>query len=58
VFSSLILGFSTVVVTVFIADGIVDYTNGLRDHAGYLYGYWAFISVYLIVGFKSWLKRV
>jgi len=58
VFASLILGCSAVVVAVFIADGIVDYTNGLRDHAGYLYGYWAFISVYLIVGFKSWLKRV
>jgi len=58
VLASLILGSITVAVTLFIAPGIVDCTNTLRDNAVYLYGYWAFISGYLIVGFKSWLKRV
>jgi membrane-associated phospholipid phosphatase len=58
VLASLILGSITVAVTFFIVPGIVDYMNGLSDHSGYLYGYWAFISGYLIIGFKSWLKRV
>lgn len=58
VLSSLILGCFTVTITLNIAPGVIEYTNGLRHHAGYLYGYWAFICCYLIVGFKSWLKRV
>lgn len=58
VLASLILGSVTVVITVSIAPDIIEFTNGLRDHPGFLYGYWAFISGYLIVGFKSWLKRV
>lgn len=58
VLASLVLGGINVALTVLIAPGLMEYTNGLRDHAGYLYGYWAFISGFIIVGFKSWLKRV
>jgi hypothetical protein len=36
----------------------MGYIHGLKNHAGYLYGYWAFIIVFLIAAFKSWMKRV
>jgi len=58
VLSSLVLGSMNVALTLFVAPAIVEYANRLRAHTGYHYGYWAFISGYVIVGFKSWLKRV
>jgi undecaprenyl-diphosphatase len=58
VLASLVLGSIIVSLTLFIAPGIVEYTNRLRQHTVYLYGYWAFIICYIIVGFKIWLKRV
>jgi len=58
VLAGLVLGIINVAIVIFIAPGFMEYINGLKDHAGYLYGYWAFIGVFLFVGFKSWLKRV
>lgn len=58
VFASFVLGSINVALTLYIAPDIVEYANSLRKYPGYHYGYWAFISWYLIVGFKSWLKRV
>ncbi|MGP8152918.1 MAG: phosphatase PAP2 family protein [Smithella sp.] len=58
VLASLVFGSIIVSLTVFITPGIVEYTNSLREHTVYLYGYWAFIIGYIIAGFKLWLKRV
>jgi membrane-associated phospholipid phosphatase len=58
VFAGLILGGIIVALTIFIAPGLTGYTNGLRNHPYYLYGYWAFITGYLIVGVNLWLKRI
>ncbi|MDJ0764081.1 MAG: phosphatase PAP2 family protein [Myxococcota bacterium] len=38
-----------------IVFNFVDYLKGFNS---YSYGYWVFIILFLIVGFKSWLKRV
>jgi membrane-associated phospholipid phosphatase len=58
VLAALTLGTINIIITLLIAPGLLEYLSGLRDHASYLIGYWAFVSVFLIVGFKSWLKRV
>jgi len=58
VLAALALGSINVAITLLIVPGLLEYLSGLRDHASYLFGYWAFISVFLIIGFQSWLKRV
>ena len=58
VLASLVLAGITVASTLLAAPHIMELVNGLEGHAGYLFGYWAFIVMFLIIGFKSWLKRV
>lgn len=58
VFAGLVFGSISVALTSSVAPGIIEYTNGLREHAGYLYGYWALISSLVIAGYKMWSKRV
>ena len=58
VLASLVLGGITVAAILLAAPHIMEFNSSLMGHAGYLYGYWAFISAFLIIGFKSWLKRV
>ncbi len=58
VLAGLILGLNTASITFFIAPGLLEVIEILKVHTLYVYGYWAFMSVFLIVGFKSWLKRV
>jgi membrane-associated phospholipid phosphatase len=58
VFASLVIGGINVTIILFVAPGLMGYIHGLKNHPGYLYGYWAFIIVFLIAAFKSWLKRV
>jgi len=58
VLASLALGSVNVFITLLLATGLMEYLNGLRNNTGFLVGYWVFIIIFLIVGFKSWLKRV
>jgi membrane-associated phospholipid phosphatase len=58
VFASLVLGSISVSLTSYVAPGIIEAANGLREHAGYLYGYWALIGSLVIAGYKVWSKRV
>ncbi len=58
ILAGLVLSITSVSITLLVAPGLMDRINGLRDHAGYTYGYWGFISLFIILGFKSWLKRV
>ncbi len=58
VLAGIVIGSITVGITLLISPILIKFMNGIEDNAGYLFGYWAFISVFLIVGFKSWLKRV
>jgi membrane-associated phospholipid phosphatase len=58
VFASLVLGSISVALTSYVAPGIIEAANGLREHAGYLYGYWALIGSLVIAGYKVWSKRV
>lgn len=57
-FASLLLGGIIVAVALMIAPVLVEYTNSLRTHPFYLYGYWAFIITFVLIGFKLWLKRI
>jgi membrane-associated phospholipid phosphatase len=58
IFASLIISSINVAITLLITPSLMECINGLRYHTGYIYGYWAFISIFIISGFKSWLKRV
>jgi membrane-associated phospholipid phosphatase len=58
VLASLVIGGINVAIILFFAPGLMGYIHGFKNHSGYIYGYWAFIIVFLIVAFKSWLKRV
>ncbi len=55
-----ILGLAIALVVTSISNVMFDMINLLRDLSGqyYFYGYWLFIVGFLIIGFKSWLKRV
>ncbi len=57
-FAGLVLGIINAVITIVISPTLMDFMNSFKDCSGYIYGYWGFISVFLIIGFKSWLKRV
>ncbi len=58
VLAGLALGSINVIITLLISPDIFDFINSLKEFSGYIYGYWGFIIVFLLVGFKSWLKRV
>lgn len=58
VLAALALGCANVLITLQLAPGLLEYLNGLRNNTSFLLGYWVFISVFLFIGFKSWLKRV
>ncbi|MCP3926575.1 MAG: phosphatase PAP2 family protein [Desulfobacterales bacterium] len=58
VLAGLILGSINTSITLVISHTLMDFINSLKEYNGYIYGYWFFISVFLFVGFKSWLKRV
>jgi len=58
VLAALALGSINVVITLVLAPGLLEYLSGFKNNTSFLLGYWTFISVFLIVGFKSWLKRV
>ncbi len=58
VLAGFVIGITTVGIILFISPVLIKCINGIKNHAAYLFGYWIFISAFLIVGFKSWLKRV
>ena len=58
VLASLALGSVNVLITLLLAPSLMEYLNGFRNNTGFLVGYWVFIIVFLIIGFKSWLNRV
>jgi len=58
VIAGLVLGCINAGITLLIAPGLIGIITDLKDCSGYVYGYWGFLSVFLIVGFRSWLKRV
>ena len=56
--AGLVIGSTLAAITMLISPIVLDFLNTLKDFNGYIYGYWGFITIFLIVGFKSWLKRV
>lgn len=58
ILASLIISSINIAITLLIAPGLMECINDLKKHDGYIYGYWVFIAVFIIIGFKSWLKRV
>ncbi len=45
-------------ITIIIAPYFMELISSFKTSNFYFYGYWAFIVLFLIVGFKSWLKRI
>ncbi len=58
VLAGIVIGIITVGIVLLISPIIIKCINGIEAHTAYLFGYWMFISTFLIIGFKSWLKRV
>lgn len=58
VLAALAIGIIHVAVTLLVAPAIIDHLDGYREQLIFHLGYWAFIGVFIIVGLKSWLKRV
>jgi undecaprenyl-diphosphatase len=58
VLAALAIGSVNVTITILIAPVLLEFLKGLKDYSGFIFGYWTFISVFLIIGFKSWLNRV
>ncbi len=56
--AGLVIGSVNAAITLLICPALLDLINGLKEFGGFIYGYWAFICVFLMIGFKSWLKRV
>ncbi len=56
--AGLVLGSTLSAITMLISPIVLNFLNTLKDFNIYIYGYWGFITVFLIIGFKSWLKRV
>jgi undecaprenyl-diphosphatase len=58
ILAGLFLGGINVLITLIFAPTLLEILSGVRSTLGFLLGYWIFIFVFLIIGFKSWLKRV
>jgi membrane-associated phospholipid phosphatase len=58
VLAGIVIGIITVGIVLLISPVLIKYIKGIEDHTAYLFGYWMFISTFLIIGFKAWLKRV
>jgi len=56
--AGLVLGGIIVAVTLLTAQVILDVIRVYQEQTVYLIGYWTFISVFIIVGYMSWRKRV
>ncbi len=56
--AGLVLGTINVIITILIAPELFEFIKVLKEYSGYIYGYWAFMGLFLALGFKSWLKRV
>jgi len=56
--AGLVLGGINVLLTLAVAPYVIEFTNSLKIYPGFVFGYGAFMLMFLMVGFKSWLKRV
>ncbi len=53
-----IIGILLATITLVLLPFVLDYLDNLKNYSGYFYGYWVFIMAFLVVGIKSWKKRV
>ncbi len=58
VVAGFVIGVINACFTVNLAPVIIGIITGVKDHELYIFGYWMFILFFLVVGFRSWLKRV
>ncbi|MEW5737167.1 MAG: phosphatase PAP2 family protein [Thermodesulfobacteriota bacterium] len=56
--AGLILGVLCACATLLVSAPLLAALGALHGRSGYIYGYWAFVFVFLALGFRSWLKRV
>jgi len=56
--AGLLLGGINVLLTLAVAPYVIEFINSLKIYPGFVFGYGAFMLMFLMVGFKSWLKRV
>ncbi len=58
ILAGIILAITNVFITLLLAPGLITYFNGVKDSLIFQLIYWIFIIAFMIIGFKSWLKRV
>ncbi len=56
--AGLLLAIINLSLTLALAPHVFNVLNELKNYHGYSMAYWIFMIIFLIVGFKSWLKRV
>ena len=53
-----LIGIMLAIITLLLLPLVLGYLEFLKAFSGYVYGYWIFVLTFLIVGIKSWRKRV
>ncbi len=58
VIAGFLIGLINAMITICLSSTIFGLVTSMKNNDFYTYGYWIFILFFLIIGFKSWLKRV
>jgi membrane-associated phospholipid phosphatase len=58
VLAGLVIGSINAAAVIAVTPRLMTFISSMQKNSGFIYGYWMFIGMFLIVGFKSWLKRV
>lgn len=53
-----VIGILLAILTLLFLPVVLGYVDTLKVFSGYIYGYWLFVFTFLMVGIKSWKKRV
>lgn len=58
VLAGALLGLGGAGLAYFLTPILEGYLNSLKGYGGYLTVYWVFLGIFMVAGFRSWLKRV
>ena len=53
-----VIGILLAIITLLLLPLLLSYLDTLKAFNGYVFGYWLFVLTFLVIGIKSWKKRV
>ena len=53
-----VIGILLAIITLLLLPLVLAYVDTLKAFNGYVFGYWLFVLTFLVIGIKSWKKRV